>query len=76
MALHTTVMSLLNENSLTPLHEECIQNTFRDWHRRHGICQIFYNSKIAKFDNFTREKRVNHDILGQKLRMEDVSFHR
>lgn len=34
MALHTTVMSLLNENSLTPLHEECMHNTFHDWHRR------------------------------------------
>ena len=39
---------------------------------RHGICQIFYNSKIQEFFNFTREKRINCGIFGLKLRMEDV----
>ena len=32
------------------------------------ICQIIYTSKIPKLINFTRYKRVNHDIFGQKLR--------
>ena len=32
---------------------------------RLGICQIFYTRKIKKFLNFTREKRVIHDIFGQ-----------
>ena len=39
---------------------------------RHGICQIFYTSKISNFVNFTWEKRVNRDLFGQKLRMDDV----
>ena len=36
------------------------------------ICQIFYSSESPKFFNFTREKHVNRDIFGQKLRMEDL----
>ena len=38
------------------------------------ICQIFYTSKIPKFLNFTREKRVNRDIFGQELTTENVFF--
>ena len=37
-----------------------------------GICQIFYTSKIPKKINFTREKCVNREILGQKLGIENV----
>ena len=38
------------------------------------ICQIFYTSKILKFLNFTRGKRVNRDIFGQDLTTENVFF--
>ena len=31
---------------------------------RHGICQMFYTSKIPKKINFTQEKSVNGDIFG------------
>ena len=34
---------------------------------RHGICQMFYTSKIPKIFNFSRKKRVNRDIFGKKI---------
>ena len=36
-----------------------------------GICQMFYTSRIPNFFNFTRKKRINRGIFGNKLRMED-----
>ena len=39
---------------------------------RLGICQIFYTSKIPNFLNYTREKRVDRNIFGNTLRIEDV----
>ena len=38
---------------------------------RHGICQMFYTSKIPEIFNFTQKKCVNCDIFGKKeeLRM-------
>ena len=41
---------------------------------RLGICQMFYISKITKCFNFTLEKQVNRDIVGNKLRIGDVSL--
>ena len=41
---------------------------------RLGICQIFYTSKILKFLNYTREKRINRNIFGQLLTTENVFF--
>ena len=43
----------------------------------HGICQIFYTSKIpshiiSNYSPFYPRKCVNREIYGQKLRMEDV----
>ena len=37
-----------------------------------GICKIFYTSKIPKFFNFSREKRVNRDIFVKNLRIEEA----
>ena len=37
---------------------------------KHRFCQIL----SVRFPNFSREKRINRDIFGQKLRMEDVSL--
>ena len=39
---------------------------------RDGICQMIYTSKVAKLFNFTREKGVNRNIFGKKMRMLDV----
>ena len=33
---------------------------------RHGFCQMFHTSKIPKYSNVAREKRVNGDIFGKK----------
>ena len=35
--------------------------------------EFFKSSKIPNFFKFTREYRINCDIFGQKLRMEDVN---
>ena len=34
---------------------------------RHGICQMFYTSKIPKIFNLSRKKRVNRDVFGKKI---------
>ena len=39
---------------------------------RQGICQIIYTSRIPKFFNFTWEVRVNRDIFGKKMKMENI----
>ena len=39
---------------------------------RRRICQMFYTSKIPNFVNLIRKTRVNSDIFGNKLKMEDV----
>ena len=39
---------------------------------RHGICQIFYTSKIPNPFKFYPKKCVNCDIFGEKLRTEYV----
>ena len=32
---------------------------------------MFYTGKISKFLNFTKKKRVDRDIFGKELRIED-----
>ena len=39
---------------------------------RHGICQMFYTSKIPNFFYFNRKKRINYNIVGKKWRQEYV----
>ena len=39
---------------------------------RDGFCVMFYTSKVPKLFNFTREKGVNRNIFGKKLRREDA----